>query len=358
MFPTQIGGKPRDDIKERARCCEQEKDLATLFFSYSHKDEELRDQLETQLAMLKRQGVIETWHDRRIGAGQELHAQISDHVENDDIILLLVSPDFLASDYCYDQEMLRAMARHDAGEAIVIPVILRASEGWTGAPFGKLNAVPADGKPITLAPDRDQAFVEVAAAIRKAAARLGPKPMPSPQAAQRMRDTASPQSLAGFGAAESLAPRSSNLRLAKTFSERDRDRFKVESFEYIARFFETSLGELEARNPGIEGSFRRIDANRFTASIYRAGQAIASCTIFIGSSMLGDGIAFAHGETSSGNSLNENLSVAADDQSMFLRSMGMASFARQRDEEVKLSQEGAAELYWGMLIAPLQQGQR
>lgn len=78
--------------------------MATLFFSYSHKDEVLRDQLETQLAMLKRQGVIDTWHDRRIGAGQELHAHISDHVENDDIILLLVSPDFLASDYCYDQE--------------------------------------------------------------------------------------------------------------------------------------------------------------------------------------------------------------------------------------------------------------
>lgn len=334
----------------------QEKDLATLFFSYSHQDEALRDQLETQLAMLKRQGVIETWHDRRIGAGQELHAQISDHVEHDDIILLLVSPDFLASDYCYDQEMLRVMERHDAGEAIVIPVILRPSEGWTGAPFGKLNAVPADGKPITLAPDRDQAFVEVAGTIRKAAARLAPKPSPSPSVVPQMRSATPPQSF-GFTTAESL-PRSSNLRLAKTFSERDRDRFKVESFDYIARFFETSLDELEARNPGIEGNFRRIDANRFTASIYRAGQAVARCTIFIGSSMLGDGIAFAHGETNSSNSLNENLSVVTDDQSMFLRSMGMAGFSRQRGEEAKLSQEGAAELYWGLLMAPLQQGQR
>ncbi len=89
--------------------------------------------------MLKRQGVIEAWQDRRIGAGEELHAQISKHDENDDIILLLVSPDFLASEYCYDQEMLRAMERHGTGEAIVIPVILRPSEGWTGAPFGKLS---------------------------------------------------------------------------------------------------------------------------------------------------------------------------------------------------------------------------
>jgi hypothetical protein len=340
-----------------ARRSGQEMHLATLFFSYSHKDEALRDQLETQLAMLKRQGVIETWHDRRIGAGQELHTQISDHVENDDIILLLVSPDFLASDYCYDQEMRRAMERHDAGDAIVIPVILRPSEGWTGAPFGKLNAVPVDGKPITLAPDRDQAFVEVAGAIRKAAARLAPKSTPYPSAIPLVRATGTPHGF-GVATAESLPPRSSNLRLAKTFSERDRDRFKVESFEYITRFFETSLDELEARNPGIEGSFRRVDANRFTASIYRAGQAVARCTIFIGSSMLGDGIAFAHGETNSSNSLNENLSIVADEQSIFLRSMGMAGFSRQRGEEAKLSQEGAAELYWGLLIAPLQQGQR
>lgn len=250
------------------------------------------------------------------------------------------------------------MERHDTGEAIVIPVILRPSEGWAGAPFGKLNAVPADGKPITLAPDRDQAFVEVAGAVRKAAARLAPKPAYSSAPAPNKRATASSQSFGGFSVAESLAPRSSNLRLAKAFSERDRDRYKVESFEYIARFFETSLGELETRNPGIEGTFRRIDANRFTASIYRAGQAVARCTIFIGSSMLSDGIAFAHGETHSSNSLNESLSVVANEQSMFLRSMGMASFARQREEEAKLSQEGAAELYWGLLIAPLQQCKR
>ena len=92
--------------------------LAAVFFSYSHADEGLRDQLEKQLAVLKRQSVIETWHDRRIGAGAEGDSAISGHVEHDDIILLLVSHDFLASNYCYDREMLRAMERHEAGEAI------------------------------------------------------------------------------------------------------------------------------------------------------------------------------------------------------------------------------------------------
>ncbi|WP_247487832.1 toll/interleukin-1 receptor domain-containing protein [Bradyrhizobium sp. 17] len=144
-----------------------------MFFSYCHADEALRDQIEKQLSLLKRQGVVETWHDRRIEAGQDFAAEIDCHIETDDIILLLVSSDFLSSDYCYEIELKRAMERHEAGDAIVIPVILRACD-WHGAPFGKLNATPPDGKPITQFPDRDQAMLEVAKAIRVAVARLKP----------------------------------------------------------------------------------------------------------------------------------------------------------------------------------------
>ncbi len=144
--------------------------MTSVFFSYSHADEALRDQLEKQLSMLKRQGVIDTWHDRRVGAGQEIVYEIDEHINRDDIILLLVSADFLTSDYCYDIEMKRAMERHEAGEAIVIPIILRACD-WLHAPFGKLNAVPRDGKPITQWADIDEALLQVAKAVRKAAAR-------------------------------------------------------------------------------------------------------------------------------------------------------------------------------------------
>ena len=106
-----------------------------LFYSYSHKDEELRDQLENHLAMLKREGVISGWHDRRISAGQEWDGEIDDHLNSVEIILLLVSSDFLASNYCYDIEVKRAMERHEAGEARVIPIILRPCD-WQRAPFG------------------------------------------------------------------------------------------------------------------------------------------------------------------------------------------------------------------------------
>jgi TIR domain len=96
-----------------------------VFISYSHKDEALREKLGTHLSLLKRHGVIDDWHDRRIGAGQEWAGAIDEHLNSAAIILLLVSADFLASDYCYDREMKRALERHDAGDARVIPVILR-----------------------------------------------------------------------------------------------------------------------------------------------------------------------------------------------------------------------------------------
>lgn len=165
--------------------------MSRVFFSYCHADEELRNQLEKQLAILKRQGVIETWHDRCIGAGEELDSAISAELESCNIILLLVSADFLNSDYCYDIEMTRAMERHAAGDAIVIPVILRSCL-WTDAPFGKLNATPPDGKAVMQWPDRDVAFTEVAKAIKGAAARLTKGSGAAPAAAPPRGGVAAP----------------------------------------------------------------------------------------------------------------------------------------------------------------------
>ena len=136
-----------------------------LFYSYSHKDRPLRDHLEAHLAVLRRNGGIEEWHDRRIEPGWDWKGTIDANLEAADLILLLVSANFLASDYCYDIEMTSAMARHERGEARVIPVILKDCD-WEKSPFGKLQALPSNGNPITLWPDRDQAFAEVAKSLR------------------------------------------------------------------------------------------------------------------------------------------------------------------------------------------------
>jgi len=142
-----------------------------IFYSYAHEDEALRDKLNTHLKILERQGIIRSWHDRDISAGSEWAGQIDEHLESADIVLLLVSADFIASDYCWDIELKRAMERHEAGQARVIPIILRTTD-WSGAPFGKLQALPKDARPVMSWNDKDEAFDNIARSIRRVAEEL------------------------------------------------------------------------------------------------------------------------------------------------------------------------------------------
>jgi TIR domain/CHAT domain len=138
----------------------------SLFYSYSHADESLRDELANHLALLRREKLIAPWHDRNIDAGDEWKGEIDKNLEEAQVILLLISASFMASDYCNDIEMDRAMARHGAGTARVIPVILRSCD-WQSSRFARLKMLPKDGKPVTLWADRDEAFTDVAKGIRQ-----------------------------------------------------------------------------------------------------------------------------------------------------------------------------------------------
>ena len=145
----------------------QNKDKVYLFYAYSHADERFRKRLEQHLSLLRREGVIEDWHDRKILPGAEIDKEIDENLKKSQIILLLVSANFLDSDYAYNIEMKTALKKHESGEAIVIPVILDHVD-WHDAPFGKLNALPRDGTPITSSKwkNQNEAFAEVARGIR------------------------------------------------------------------------------------------------------------------------------------------------------------------------------------------------
>jgi hypothetical protein len=142
-----------------------------LFISYSHRDEELRQQLDKHLASLKRQKVIEAWHDRKIEAGMDWAKQIDNNLNKADIILLLISPDFIFSNYCSEIEMEQAIKRHEAGEAIVVPIILEPCD-WTWFPFSKYQAFPNNAKPISTWTNVNEAFLDVIQGIRIVAERL------------------------------------------------------------------------------------------------------------------------------------------------------------------------------------------
>lgn len=327
----------------------------TLFFSYSHVDEAHRDQLEVHLAALKRQGLIATWHDRRIIAGAAVGAAVDANLDASQVILLLVSSDFIASDYCYEREMKRAMERHEKGEARVIPVILRPCD-WHDLPFGELLAAPRDGKAITTWANIDEALLDVERAIKAAVKELEQKHKlaSEKQAGAASRSTASPQPGWTEAVSETLAgPRSSNLRVKKEFTDLDRDRFRHEGFEFVARFFENSMQELVKRNPGIDQRFQRVDATHFTAALYRNGQKVCKGSASIASGSFGsESIEYAMDDNPRHGGMNEAVSVKADDQTLYFQALGMQSYGRREKE--KLSPQGAAELFWDLFIQPLQ----
>ncbi len=151
------------------------------FISYSHndKDKALRDELATHLSNLRSQGLLSDWYDGDIIPGTEWEKKIMGHLNTAKIILLLVSADFMASKICYSIEMKQAIARHDANQARVIPIILRPTD-WEGAPFEKLLVLPSDARPVTSWADRDQAFLDIIRGIRRAIQDLNASASPNP----------------------------------------------------------------------------------------------------------------------------------------------------------------------------------
>ncbi|HVF66556.1 MAG TPA: toll/interleukin-1 receptor domain-containing protein [Pyrinomonadaceae bacterium] len=152
------GARSPQDI-ERVRA-------ARVFVSYSHKDERQLNELRTHLSPLERLKLIETWYDRRIVAGEDFGQKINENIESADIILLLVSADFIASKYCYEIEMRRALERQAKGETRVVPVIIR-DVNWKVIPeLSKLTAVPKDGRPVRNWPNKDTAWKDVSERVR------------------------------------------------------------------------------------------------------------------------------------------------------------------------------------------------
>ncbi|MBV9155985.1 MAG: toll/interleukin-1 receptor domain-containing protein [Acidobacteriaceae bacterium] len=137
-----------------------------LFYSYAHSDESLCEELQKHLTALKRSGLISDWYDRKIEPGSEWGAQIHEAMERASIILLLISADFLASKYIFEVELPFALGRHQSGRAKVIPVLLRPVE-WRDLPFAKLQVLPSEARPVTLWPNRDEAFSDIAGRLRE-----------------------------------------------------------------------------------------------------------------------------------------------------------------------------------------------
>lgn len=308
-----------------------------LFISYSHRDEAACERMLVHLALLKRQGLIDAWHDRRIAAGADLDESISTELETADVVLCLVSADFLASNYCYTREMMRALERRKEGSCEVFPVIVGVCE-WKHSPLGSLLVLPKDGLPVVKHAHEDDAWLQVAQAIR---ARIGDATSAPPSPSSRTQRT-------------SVTPvlRSSNLSIRRDVTDAERYRFHRDGFEFIRRFFEESSAELGRRHPEIETHVQSVDAETFTVRAFRAGKSISGCRIYIGGMFGGKAISYSSNPDSGNNVSNEQINVEEDDGRLGFRSTGMASV--RRGEQRLLAPQGAAELFWDMFMEPLQ----
>lgn len=314
--------------------------MTTGFISYTHADTALKEQLVRHLAPLRREGLIDLWHDGMLRPGEHLDPTVQAALAASDVVILLVSADFIASEYCYEQEMLRAFARQRDGSARVISIILRPCQ-WKGVPIGngetlsEFVALPKDGKAVITWPDTDTAFDNAVGAIRdmlKAGDGSG-QPITS---------------LAPRPDANVAGPRSSSstslLGIAAKPTDLDRDRFLRSGYTTTAALFEEKLGELNASDPRIDNDFERIDSRSFAASVYLDGKRVGQVSIWYGSDTWRNALCLSYDTAmSTRNSMNDWLPLEDTPQGL---AFGAGNAMSRRRADGPLDANGAASYFW------------
>ena len=303
------------------------------FISYSHKDSEALERLHVHLANLQREGLLSTWYDRDILAGDDLHDEIAAALQAANLYLLLISPDFIASDYCVDREMSRALERHQAGEARVVPIIVEPCD-WASMPqLNRLKAVPDDGLPISEWTNPNTAYLIVVQELRRIIESEGQtiesNPDTAPQTNKPVND----------------APR---YRVRRDFDEIDRGDFRDQSFATIREYFRRAIQEIDAVE-GLRGRFFERSATSFGSTIVNGAkkQGVAHITVYRGSPHASPGdIYYTFEENAAENKASGAFAVVSDDYDQFLEVI----FTTGLLGSGQLSARGAAGLLWREFI--------
>ncbi|RYC70025.1 toll/interleukin-1 receptor domain-containing protein [Spirosoma sordidisoli] len=218
------------------------------FVSYSHQDSAILDSLHKHLAQLKRENVISTWTDRDIVAGGQLDTTISSSLSKSRLFLALLSPDYIASNYCYDREFSTALEMQERGEIIIVPIIVEPCD-WHNTPFSQFKALPRDGKAISLWENKNTAFLDVIQNLRKLAQSAG-----SAQGTDWMTEPAtSPPTVP-----------SRNYKVKKDFDSIEKIEFVEKTFQEVANYLKRFIEEIIS----IENIKARIQTD--TATVFES----------------------------------------------------------------------------------------
>ena len=301
-----------------------------VFISYSHLDERALDRLHTHLAVLRREQRINEWYDREILVGSDLDQDITEQLETCELFLALVSPDYLASGYCYEREMTRALERHHAGEVRVVAIIIEPCD-WKETPLGNLKALPYDGKPVSTWENENEAYLNVVTELRRILS----------QDKQDNEVAYIPPS------EQNSAPRPTDrrYRVKREFDEIDRSQFRNEAFSKIRTFFESEMANIDG-NQGLRGLF--VDAGKecFSCTLVNKNRPHGTAKITVnkggGSAGMGD-ISYTFSEYSPFNSANGIFSIEADEYELHLTRILTGLF---EERHRCLTQEDAAKIIW------------
>ena len=302
------------------------------FISYSHQNKAALDRLHVHLKNLIRDRHIETWYDRDILTGSELDAEIEKKLEASDLFLLIVSPDFIASDYCVEREMKRALERHDGGTARVVPIIVEECDWRAMSELSQLKAVPTDGKAISEWANPNTAYLNVVQELRRI---IEAENAPAPTA------KAAPEPVAA-------RPAMTRYRAKREFDEIDRGDFRDAAFATIKDYFRRATDEIDSID-GLRGRFVDRGATSFGATVVNGGKQnrTAHITVHCRNSRLALGdIYYSYNENAGDNTANGGFNVSADDYEQFL--IQTMNIFGNGDEQMTPQQ--AAETLWNEFI--------
>lgn len=304
-----------------------------LFISYSHADAGLLERLHKHLAQLEREGTVAGWYDREIHAGGNIATEIENALEGASIFIACASPDYIASNYCYDKELDRALAREAAGELTIVPVIFEPCD-WLSTPLAKFKALPGDGKPVSEYTNENVAFLEVIRELRSLTqtSKDGVESAPSATSSVKTTDV-------------SL----SRYRVKKDFDELDKRDFVERSFNDIYRFFEASAGEL-ASLPEIEARLSPLAEDSFSCTVINRGFRRGFETIHIRRGGTWGAIDYLFGQQNSRSTSSGGFRLEADDYQLHLRSASFTGVRRPSGRENITSIEAAQEM-WDELLS-------
>ena len=293
------------------------------FISYSHANTAALDSLHKHLAMLKRDGAVGTWTDHGLLPGAQLNAEIDAALERSGLFIALVSPDYLASRYCYDREFQHALRLFEARQLRIVPVIVEPCD-WRASPLVKFVALPKDGKPISEWTNANNAYLDVVMGLRRiltAPASTPPAPLPTTMSSRRPR-------------------------VKQDFDAIQRGEYTDKAFDVIRGYFQASCAELNEIGEGnLKAKFELMSNTAFTCSVVnrakqRGGEAHITVRNSKGALHFGD-ISYVYQRNAENNISNGMIRVESDDYSLFLIT---DSFLRGGG--VRATPQEAADVLW------------